>query len=242
MVVKLTPHEILPEKVAVLERVGIPPDQDPPEHVLEMHEKAIIELEKVAKPVGLFENVSIQEFAEIYRGEGKNAEETPLEMIYPKADHLALFAVTLGKEVTDAVNAGFEGGDFAQATILDAAGSAAADRAAEVMERRYEALLWEGGWDPPDAGVLGYSPGYCGWHVSGQRHLFSRLKPERIGLTLTDRFTMQPFKSVSGVMVAGLRPIHRFPPTFPFCRNCAAYQCRDRLQLLAQRRRIPDTL
>ena len=65
---------------------------------------------------------------------------------------------------------------------------------------------------------------------------------ESIGLTLTDRFTMQPFKSVSGVMVAGLRPIHRFPPTFPFCRNCAAYQCRDRLQLLAQRRRIPDTL
>jgi hypothetical protein len=80
-----------------------------------------------------------------------------------------------------------------------------------------------------DARVLTYSPGYCGWHVSGQRALFRVLRPEEIGVTLNESCLMQPLKSVSGVMVAGAAAVHRFRPTYDFCDACATHECRTRM-------------
>jgi hypothetical protein len=48
---------------------------------------------------------------------------------------------------------------------------------------------------------------------------------------------MQPLKSVSGVILAGPRTIHRFPPTYDFCDRCETRTCRDRLRAMAARRR-----
>ena len=62
-------------------------------------------------------------------------------------------------------------------------------------------------------GVLRYSPGYCGWHVSGQINLFNTLTPEKIGITLGESCLMNPLKSVSGVLVAGPPNIHISTPT-----------------------------
>jgi hypothetical protein len=43
---------------------------------------------------------------------------------------------------------------------------------------------------------------------------------------------MQPLKSVSGVLIAGPRTIHRFHPAYDFCDRCKARTCRDRLSAL----------
>lgn len=48
-----------------------------------------------------------------------------------------------------------------------------------------------------------YSPGYCEWHVGGQRSLFSLLDDNRTGVTLTESCLMQPIKSVSGIIGIG---------------------------------------
>jgi hypothetical protein len=80
--------------------------------------------------------------------------------------------------------------------------------------------------------VLPYSPGYCGWHVTGQRRLFDRLEPQRIGVTLNSSCLMQPLKSVSGVLVIGPSSIHEFDNDFDFCALCSTYQCRARIGLL----------
>jgi hypothetical protein len=80
--------------------------------------------------------------------------------------------------------------------------------------------------------VLGYSPGYCGWHISGQKKLFAYLHPERIGITLNNSYLMTPLKSVTGVLVAGPPEIHRFKPDFPFCRHCRTYSCLERFKHL----------
>ena len=87
--------------------------------------------------------------------------------------------------------------------MLDAIASERADRAAELAgaigSRRFRR-------EGSTRRVLPYSPGYCGWHVSGQRKLFDFLRPEEIGMTLNASCLMQPLKSVSGVLVAGARP------------------------------------
>jgi hypothetical protein len=116
--------------------------------------------------------------------------------------------------------------------MLDSVASAAADRLADLLGPWYLSAIA----DPsPEARVLAYSPGYCGWDVSGQRALFEFLRPEEIGITLGDSCLMQPLKSISGVLVVGAGRIHRFHPTYSFCARCQEKQCRERIASLGQR-------
>ena len=54
-----------------------------------------------------------------------------------------------------------------------------------------------------------YSPGYCGWHLSEQKLLFSLLPDGISGITLTDSCLMLPIKSVSGIVGVGEKAIKR---------------------------------
>jgi hypothetical protein len=79
-----------------------------------------------------------------------------------------------------------------------------------------------------------FSPGYCGWHVSGQKKLFAALEPEEIGITLTPSCLMKPLKSISGVIIAGDVDIFQFEDAFAFCGECSTHVCRERLAALVQ--------
>jgi hypothetical protein len=228
-------REITPRREAVLGQLGIPPVADVPEHIDALYATATQLLAESAAPRAVLADIAIDDFADVFRGEGHNAPRTPVGDIFPRAEHLALFAATLGEATGRAITYGFETRDFALASMLDAAASESADALAELAERRYESLLRERGWMEPDGGVLRYSPGYCGWHVTGQRRLFAHLRPERIGITLTESCLMQPLKSVSGVIVAAATAAHEFAPTYDFCEACETFECRDRLRALRAR-------
>jgi hypothetical protein len=77
--------------------------------------------------------------------------------------------------------------------------------------------------------LLRYSPGYCGWDITGQRALFAALHPEEIGIRLNESCLMEPVKSISGVMVAGPAEIHEFNNDYPFCSECRTKDCRRRI-------------
>jgi Vitamin B12 dependent methionine synthase, activation domain len=216
----------------VLGLLGIPADVPLPRHIEQLYAAAKRLLAQHATPAGILADISAADFATVFHGEGANEPRTPVAEIFPRAHHLALFAVTLGDGIGGALGECFAAGDFALAYTLDAMASAAADGIAEQAERRFGSMLAERGWSPPYATVLRYSPGYCGWNVSGQTKLFRYLQPATIGLTLTDSCVMQPLKSVSGVMIAGPREIHRFPPTYDFCEQCETRTCRARLRAL----------
>ena len=188
-----------------------------------MAQAARDELAATLAPAGVLAEVRADEFATVYAGAGDNAPRTPVAEIYPRADRLALFAVTCGRGVGARIEALFAADDYPLAAALDAAASLAADRAAQAAQDRFAALC------PPAAGVLRYSPGYCGWNVTGQRALFARLGDAAAGITLTDSCLMNPLKSVSGVIVAGPAGIHDFDDDFPFCQDCADHECRARI-------------
>jgi hypothetical protein len=228
-------ERVVPDRALVLAHQGLPETAEVPSHIAELHDAAVELFVRTAHPRGLIAEVTTADFAEVYEGEGMNEPAGPVADIAPRADHMALFAVTLGAEATDAIAAGFAANDFAHASMLDAVASEAADRAAEVAEAHFERDLRNRGWTPPSGGVLRYSPGYCGWHVTGQRRLFATLQPEAIGLSLTDSCLMLPLKSVSGVLVAGSEATHAFPPTYTCCDTCETFACRDRLRTLRTR-------
>ena len=65
--------------------------------------------------------------------------------------------------------------------------------------------------------MLRYSPGYCGWHITGQKMLHENLQSRDIGITLTEAFSMKPMKSMSGVIISFKPSIHDFNNNYPFC-------------------------
>ncbi len=195
-----------------------------------------------AEPAGIWANISVAEFGLVFPGEDRNAPGAPLQTIYPKAAKLALFACTIGPRVCEHIRMLFEQHDYALGYVLDAVASAATERLADLVQEEYtrqfrcqesESLQSEV-CNLKSAIVLRYSPGYCGWHVSGQRRLFAFLRPGDIGITLRESFLMEPLKSVSGVFVLGPARIHRFEPGFDFCSECRNPSCRDRLAAIQE--------
>ncbi len=226
------PAEVSPERDAVLALLGIPAGTQLGDRIERLYAQAIGVLAQTIAPTGLIAEIAGAAFEAVYAGDGNNAPETPVALVAPRAEHRALFAVTLGEPLSRAVAECFTSADFALGYTLDAMASVAADATAAVAEQRFASTLRERGWATADGAVLRYSPGYCGWDITGQRRLFAALQPGAIGLALNDSCLMQPLKSVSGVLLAGPRTIHRFPPTFDCCARCAERTCRDRLAAL----------
>ncbi len=221
---------ITPDSDMILRAQGFPGTAVPSPIVKTVAGNAISEFARLAQPVGVLSEVSIEKFAAIFKGEGDNEPETPLAGIFPDADRLALFAVTLGAPITAEITRLFAANDFAAAAMLDAAASEGADLAAEWVETSFR-RRWKANCSlSENMGTLRFSPGYCGWHISGQKALFSLLKPDDIGITLTDSCLMQPLKSVSGVIVAGAKKIFEFEDAYPFCTDCGTRTCRDRIR------------
>ncbi len=230
VILNLTADEIMPESTALLQRQGASADGKVPLRLDGLCHAALQLFRDVAEPTGIVEEIDRDEFSSIFRGEGQNEPSTPVGDIFPRADRLALFAVTLGTRITQEIGNRFESNDLAVAALLDEAASMATDRAAEFAERRFGELVADAGDIGRGMTALRYSPGYCGWHVSGQGKLFEVLRPERIGISLRERFLMAPLKSVSGVILAGPSELHEFEMAYSFCADCGSRTCRARIK------------
>ena len=229
-IITFTADDVVPAREVVLENQGVPRGGAVRTDIDRLCDKAISALVGVVTPVCALAEISKDDFRQVYEGDGGNQPRTPVGDIYPKADYLALFAGTLGRRVSAEIDRRFRASEFATGAMLDAAASAAADKLSEVAGARFLELLADEGRAPPGTCVLGYSPGYCGWDISGQRRLFDWLRPEQIGISLNDRFLMQPLKSVSGVLIAGPARIHSCPESYSFCRDCKTRSCQARIR------------
>jgi hypothetical protein len=235
-VVRFDLEQASPQREDILVAQGMPRNATLPARVRAALESAFALFAELAQPVGVIEEIEAGEFAFVYAGEGCNPPESPLPGVVPKARGLALYAATLGEAASARIAELFHEHELALAYLLDAVASASADRLSALLSERFASALRERGLPEDATRVLPYSPGYCGWHVSGQRRLFARLKPQEIGIHLNQSFLMTPLKSVSGVLVAGPAEAHRFRPDFPFCDACATHDCRHRLASLARPR------
>jgi hypothetical protein len=227
--------ELEPAPAAVRAVLGLAPGMEPSPRSEDLLRRALALFRGLAAPAAVAKTVTATEFAPVFAGRGNNEPLAPLAAIFPRAARLQLFAFTLG-EALGAEIARLFAGDFALAAVLDAVASQAAENAARAAERWAESLPAGGEDSLPASGADGagpwrcflYSPGYCGWHVSGQEALFAALRPETIGIRLNASFLMTPLKSVSGVLAAGPAAIHRLEASYPFCARCSSPACRER--------------
>jgi hypothetical protein len=228
-IVRLEATDLLPAATALPGLLGTPAGVAPDERTRAASAEALRWLATEARPAAVLADIAAADFAEVYRGDGRNDAATPLETIHPRAEALALFAVTLGPAVDIRVQECFARREFLLGSLVDAAASEAVERAADRLEARLALRLHDAGALSHEAALLRYSPGYCGWHLSGQRALFARLRPEEIGITLRESCLMEPLKSMTGVIVAGPVEIHDFRDDFPVCDECRTRGCRERI-------------
>ena len=222
-IVRLPVVDCLPTAADVLAGQGVPADRETPEPIAESLCEARDLFRELAIPISVVFDITKEEFAAVYHGEGKNAPESPLAGIFPKAEQLVLFAVTIGEKVGEEISRLFASSRFDLGYLLDAVASSGTDRLAENVQQLLAPRA------PVGTVFLRYSPGYCGWDITGQRQFFRALRPEEIGITLRESCLMEPLKSISGVLVAARPEDHRFDNTYPFCSACTTQTCRDRI-------------
>ncbi len=227
-------EELCPSIDELLRAQGVDPAHPSASSFRGLAEEALALFRGCAEGRGLYREISRDDFESIYPGEGKNAEASPLAEIFPRSTSLALFALTLGSVVSEKIDELFGRREFPLGSMLDSAASEAAEIAAMRLEKEARESWRAKGILDEDDRCLRYSPGYCGWHVSGQGRLFEALDPGKVGITLRPSSLMEPLKSISGVIVGGEASIHEFDDDYLFCVDCESRECRDRILGLKQ--------
>ena len=126
---------------------------------------------------------------------------------------LGLGLVTVGAELERRVSNLLAHGESTRALLLDAAGSAAAEEAADELENRLHAGRTH----------RRFSPGYGSWPLTAQRALFEFLPHQDIGVELLSSCLMMPRKSVSFAVWLGSESETDLPQSR--CRSCGRIGC-----------------
>lgn len=222
-------QQIQPTRESVFLAQGIDKSSKPSAKINGLFSSALDLFQQLVEPKGMISSISTSDFSRIYSGIGKNEKDTPLRKIFPLAENLALFVFTLGEKISQKITELFAQKSFALGAMLDSVASRGADVAAQMAEDFYLGFFSSPNKSIDSYQVLLYSPGYCGWHISGQKKLFEYLHPEEINITLNEQFLMIPLKSISGVLVYGKREIHIFKNNFSFCKLCYDHSCVQRM-------------
>ncbi|MEA2064071.1 MAG: hypothetical protein U9P14_10265, partial [Gemmatimonadota bacterium] len=175
------PADILPGKDRALRRMGITDPGEVHNRTEETLDHANRFFCQLARPVVKIRDISLKEFAIVYRGEGLNADDTPVCDVVARADFLALFAVTLGDIVSATITDFFDCNEPHLGFVLDAVCSEAAETTADRLEAIFLETVRRNIHKVPkeiSGPVMSrrYSPGYCGWHLSAQVKLLDFLK------------------------------------------------------------------
>jgi hypothetical protein len=140
------------------------------------------------------------------------------------SDSFALFITTAGNSFDKWVKSKASDGDILAEYLCSSIGSVVADKIADRVQEGLQLFAEERG-----KGITNrYSPGYCSWNVREQHAIFEMLPSEKIGVTLTPSFLMNPIKSISGIIGIGTGKVAG-PYMCDLCnmKNCLVKRARE---------------
>ncbi len=191
----------------VLHFLGYPEDREPPSRIGSLLDATLEEARELVEGRGLHVHLPLRE-----------AGDVGLEPI--EALGLVLGLVTVGPALEHKVSEHLASGALTQGLILDAAGSAAVEEAAD---RLGADITGEPASGPVTCRL---SPGYGRWGLEAQPALFSRLPHDTIGVQLSGDLVMHPHKSISFAMWLGAS--ESLPVGVAGCDRCSLRTCRYR--------------
>lgn len=193
----------------VVHFLGYPRGRKPPGRIQSMLGDILEEARALACARGAYCGLPVSAAAEVGL--------TPVE-----AEALIIGLVTAGIEIEKRVSELLKADDMTRALLLDAAGSAAAEEAANRLSAH---IVGEDSIEPTDVSCR-ISPGYGRWPLTAQPALFERLPHRELGVALTPSMMMIPRKSISFAMWIG--PKARPLTGLSGCATCGLDHCRYR--------------
>ena len=109
----------------------------------------------------------------------------------------AVFAATAGQAFQTFQEEVKKENDMLSIFILDTIGSYIVEKTGDIMEQLLKKKI--AGYRHTHR----FSPGYCGWPLMDQKHLFGMLGNTPCNITLSDVYLMNPIKSISGIIGIG---------------------------------------
>ena len=153
-------------------------------------------------------------------------ESQVIAQMLEQCHKVAVFLVTIGDYLEEAICWLTDYKLILQAFVLDSIGSAAAERVADLVQGKIgEAASAQGLVISPR-----FSPGYCDWDITQQEKLFQIMKGDVVGIHLTEKCLMLPRKSISGII--GIGPSNSNVENYNPCKTCNKYDCLHRRQNL----------
>lgn len=149
---------------------------------------------------------------------GAHFKSKKLSHLMKSASSAILFVATAGENVSRLSQDAMKKKDYFSGMIYDAIGSLAAEKCAQSLQNMADKYAEHA----CVRASMRFSPGYGDWNLSEQKKLFQMLKPEKIGVRLTERFMMTPEKSVSALI--GIGNVKRINCGF-ICSQCKAVNC-----------------
>ncbi len=211
---RVVPIEVVISRREVLRLLGVPQDRQPPERIGRLLDAALEEARALAHARGGYLVLP-----------AARAGDLGLSVAGPE---FVVGLVTAGGAIEERAAERMRAGEATRALLLDAAGSAAAEDAAD----RLCALIGAGTGLEVPAVPCRISPGYGSWPLSAQRDLFRVLPSAEVGVRLLPSLLMSPLKSVSFAL-----PRFRVPSGSPeatgasaasTCARCGMKDCLHR--------------
>jgi len=173
--------------------------QQPEEQVVELTESFLEKIRNITIPSCTFklysgkienETVCLDEGARLQVG-------AILSSLMEGSEHFAIFAATAGNSFQQYQDELKKENDLLNIYVADSIGSCIAEAAGDYMEGLLEKEL------KGLRHTKRFSPGYCGWHLSGQKEIFRLLGGKPCDINLSDVCLMKPIKSISGIIGIG---------------------------------------
>ncbi len=181
-------------------------------------QRAIEDVRLHIEPRGIYRVLPLQrENGNITVSDTMTFNSRNLSSLFTKCDRAVVFLTTIGKEIDNLIRETmFDSPHYGY--VLDAAASAAAEEAAEYVQQYVNENL-----SKDETTTHRYSPGYCDWPLTDQKHLFGIIPHERIDVCLSEQYLMCPEKSVSGVF--GILPTASRAELHNLCLKCRKKDC-----------------
>ena len=229
-IIKIPVEQTLPSREDVYEKMDIYDTENIPDETKNTLSECLNEYEKIASPAGIIKEISKEEFRIIFEGEGKNRIGNPIAKLFPEADNLALFSVTLGKNIDIRMKELFIANLYISGYMLDDVASCASEKAACYIVTYFRDELIKKGFSDSSKIALRYMPGCCGWDISGRKKIFDSLNPEQIDLSLNSNYHFIPSKSLTGIIINGDKQIHEYEHDSEICAECDRFNCKRRIK------------
>ena len=133
--------------------------------------------------------------------------------------YLALAICTIGLVLEREVSRLFSVGEYAAAVMLDSAGSAAVENLTDYVNN----IICQQALSKGLGVTTRISPGYGDWPLQEQRIVFALLPGDKVGVTLTEKYMMQPRKSLS--FAIGIGEGFTIEKNVGRCRHCGMINC-----------------